>query len=203
MSKIKSLFSNIIFKIIILVIDFLTVAYLIVLFVNYQNKQESYKNIDKVENENVFKYRNFIFDVPNGMKMNASNDFDYKFEIKSVYYYALIEIYKDSNGHIINNPDLMYNEILNNGINVSKPAHIKVNEEDLITFNIDNSDKDKIILYKSIEPYVFFIQMFGYNDNTVNDMLSIFHTARLNNDEKYFYRYYDFSEELKEKKQYS
>ena len=145
--------SNKYIKWIILLIDVIAIALIWIAYNTWENKREKQIDKDNVEETKIeeVRFKNFIFKIPENTEYLPIEE--HKFKLKNDYYEAIVEPFLHNDTNMLKYPELYYDELTGNGVNLSKPEKIKEGIVDLVKYTKSTNENETTLYY------------FSYNEN--------------------------------------
>ena len=190
--------SNKYIKWIILLIDVIAIALIWIAYNTWENKREKQIDKDNVEETKIeeVRFKNFIFKIPENTEYLPIEE--HKFKLKNDYYEAIVEPFLHNDTNMLKYPELYYDELTGNGVNLSKPEKIKEGIVDLVKYTKSTNENETTLYYFSYnENFDYEVEMLT-GDEKLGSVMNILINAEYDytSNKKYDYKMWDYEEEI-------
>ena len=205
--------NNKLFKILIIVLDIVTILVLSYTYINWKNnKTNKTNNVDETidnnnsnsnsnssETTNKVRYKKFDFEFPSNVKYSEIDDKEFLLETDT--YHAVIEIFIDEQGELFNDPTPYYQTLLKLEWNVDTPEKTKIANEDVILIKNHHEYNSVLCYLKAFDDFYYEINLFNednsFSTDRLPEIIDMLKTAMYdyNSQEKYTYGAIDYNQE--------
>ena len=187
-------------KLLILIIDVIIIIGLTISIMIKLNKRNGEDVIiEEPTASNTFVYKKFTLKLPDGVEAKLGADDEFKFELSSDKWRAVVEIFLCGDETMIESPSKYYDTLIKNNYKVDVAHRFDINDKQVLIYNRYYDNNSLLCYFRGILTYGYEIELFN-NDGSfdimyVSDVMNILSDMDYDYETEkiYYYHIVDYS----------